>query len=201
MSTQMRLYYSPASPFARKCRILVREKGMLDSVEEVRIDPLTDRDLRRINPLSQVPVLVDDAGSVWTDSPVICARLDELRGAPRLIPEGEARWSVIRREVIADGIMEVGVKWRLESIRPEGERSPTWMARWRDGVLAAIAASDAQTVAESAPLDIASVASVCAVTWLDLRFPDLGWRDGAPKLAALQATLERRPSFMETRPS
>lgn len=197
----MRLYYSPASPFARKCRILLREKGMLARVEELRVDPLSDPDLRRVNPLSQVPVLVDDAGVVWTDSPVICARLDEIGGAPKLIPDGDARWPVIRREVIADGIMEVGVKWRLESIRPEGERSQTWMARWRDGVLAAIAAADAQTPGADTALDIASVAAVCAVTWLDLRFPDLGWRSGAPKLAALQEKLEKRSSFAETRPS
>lgn len=197
----MRLYYSPASPFARKCRILIREKGMLGRIEEMRVDPLSDRDLRRINPLAQVPVLVDDSGVVWTDSPVICARLDELGGPPVLTSAGDARWAVVRREVLADGVMELGVKWRLECIRPDGERSETWMSRWRDGVLAAIAALEAQLSADTTQLDIAQVAAVCAVTWLDFRFPDLGWRASAPKLAALQEKLEKRSSFVETRPS
>jgi len=197
----MRLYFSPASPFARKCRILIREKGMLDRVEEQRTDPLGDAELRRINPLAQVPVLVDDEGVVWTDSPLICARLDHLGGAPNLIPDGDARWSVLHRETLADGIMELGVKWRLESVRPEGERSQTWMSRWRDGVLATIAATERETPSPEAPLDIASAAAVGALTWLDFRFPDLGWRPMAAKLAALQEALEQRQSFKDTRPA
>lgn len=42
---------------------------------------------------------------LWTDSSLICARLDAL-ASPRFIPEGDARWAARRREVIADGIME-----------------------------------------------------------------------------------------------
>lgn len=199
----MRLYYSPASPFARKCRVLVREKGMLGSVEEVRVDPLKgDAEFRLISPMSQVPALVDDDGVVWTDSPLICARLDAVGGAPYMTLEGEARWDMLRREVIADGVMELGVKWRLESVRAEGERSPTWMTRWREGVLNSIAAAEELAVGPEAPLDIASIATVCALTWLDFRFPDLGWRDaGRPRLVALQEALEGRQSFRETRPA
>ena len=162
----MHLYYSPASPFARKCRIVIREKGLLDRVEEVRADPLNaDAALLAANPTSQVPVLIDDDGTAWTDSPLICARLDALSGAPRLLPDGDARWSVLRREVIADGIMELGVKWRLESLRPEGERSASWIARWRAGVLRGLDAAEGQI--GELPLDLAAIATACAVTWLD----------------------------------
>lgn len=195
----MRLFYSPASPFARKCRVLIRENGLLAKVEEVRADPIGGGEaLAAVNPLLQVPALVDDAGTIWTDSPVICARLDELGGA-RFLPAGETRWAVIRREVIADGIMEVGVKLRLESVRPEAERSPSWMLRWREAILRAIAAAERETPADPA-FDLAAIASVCALTWLDFRMPDLGWRAGHPRLAALQDKLEQRPSFRETAP-
>jgi glutathione S-transferase len=193
----MQLYYSPFSPFARKCRILIREKGM--RVEEIVIDPLkSGADYTRINPMSQVPSLVDDAGIVWTDSPLICQRLDALGGGARFIPDGEARWDVLRREVIADGIMELGVKWRLETVRPEGERSASWMEKWRAGVLRSIAVAEAQA---SDAFDLGAIASVCALTWLDFRFPSLGWREAQPKLAALQAELEQRPSFRDTAPA
>ncbi|GAM99270.1 glutathione S-transferase family protein [alpha proteobacterium U9-1i] len=196
----MRLYYTPASPFARKCRILIREKGLTERVEEVRADPINgDEALAAVNPMMQVPALVDDAGVAWTDSPVICARLDAM-GDPRFIPDGEPRWRVIRREVLADGVMELGVKLRLENLRAEGERSPSWSERWRAGVMRGIAASERETPPE-APLDLASVAIVCALTWLDLRFPDLGWRDAHPRLAALQNDLEQRPSFAQTKPA
>lgn len=196
----MKLYFSPASPFARKCRILIRENGMLARVEEVSVD-LFGGDLGKVqavNPLGQVPALVDDDGIVWTDSPLICARLDALAPQPRFIPEGEARWGVFRREAIADGAMELGVKWRLESVRPEGERSPSWMTRWRAGVLRCLDAVERE--ADGANFDLASVATVCALTWLDFRLPDLGWREGRPRLAALQAELEARTSFADTKP-
>lgn len=196
----MRLYYSPVSPFARKCRIVIREKDMLARVEEVSVD-LFGGDLGKvqaINPIGQVPALIDDEGIVWTDSPLICARLDALSGAPRLLPEGEARWSALRREVIADGAMELGVKYRLESIRPEGERSPSWLTRWRAGVLRSIEAAEAQA---NDDFDLAAIATVCALTWLDFRIPDLGWRPNCPKLAVLQEGLERRPSFRDTAPT
>ncbi len=196
----MKLYYSPASPFARKCRILIREKGMLAGVEEIRADPIKGgEELGAVNPMMQVPALIDDAGIVWTDSPLICQRLDAQGEGPRFIPDGEARWGVLRREVIADGAMELGVRWRLELLRPEGERSSNWIARWRDGLLRSLDAAEAQAP-QSAALDLAAIANICALTWLDLRHPDLAWREGRPKLAGLQQTLEQRPSFRETAP-
>jgi glutathione S-transferase len=195
----MKLYFSPASPFARKCRILIREKGLLDRVEEIRADPIGgDAALNAANPMGQVPAFIDDECVSWTDSPLICARLDALAPHPRFIPEGEGRWSALRREVIADGIMEMGVKIRLELLRPEAERSPAWMARWRDGVLRGLGAAEAHAVED---FDLGAIATVCALTWLDLRMPDLGWRAGSPKLAALQDRLEQRPSFRATAPA
>lgn len=199
----MKLYYSPASPFARKCRILLREKGLIDRVEEVRVDPLSaGADYTAINPLSQVPALVDDGGVVWNDSPLICARLDAMSGEPKLIPEGEARWGCLRREVLADGMMELGVKWRLESLRPDGERSSSWIARWRGGLERAIDAAETNTPAARELFDLGDVAIVCALTWLDFRHPELVWRGSHPKLAALQQGLEnRRESFRATAPA
>jgi glutathione S-transferase len=196
----MKLFISAASPFARKCRILIREKRLAERVEEVRADPIGgDAALNAVNPLGQVPALIDDAGVAWTDSPLICARLDALAPEPRFIPEGEARWAVLRREVIADGMMEFGVKIRLENTRPEAERSQTWIARWRAGVTRGLDA--AETTVDPDAFDLGAVATVCALTWLDLRFPELAWAGAHPKLARLQKTLEARGSFKETAPA
>jgi glutathione S-transferase len=197
----VKLFYSPPSPFARKCRIVVRERNLLGRVEEIAVMPTAgDDQLGKVNPLMQAPALLDDAGVAWNDSPLICQYLDTLGEGPRLISEGDARWAVLRREVIADGASEMGVKIRLESVRPEGERSKNWIERWRGGLIRSLDA--AESAAPDKPyLDVASIATVCALTWFDLRFADLGWRDGRPKLAALQAELEKRPSFRETAPA
>jgi glutathione S-transferase len=175
---------------------------LLDSVEEVRVDPLQgDAALLAINPISQVPALVDDEGVAWTDSPLICARLDAMSGVPKLIPDGEARWEVLRREVLADALMEAGVKWRLESIRPEGERSPSWMARWRAGVVRGIDAAAASASTFDTQPDLGTIALVCALTWLDFRHPELGWQAAHPGLLRLQQAFEERPSFRATAPA
>jgi glutathione S-transferase len=197
----VKLFYSPPSPFARKCRIVVRERNLLSRVEEIVVMPTAgDAQLGKVNPLMQAPALLDDAGIAWNDSPLICQYLDTLGEGPRLLPDGDARWAVLRREVIADGASEMGVKARLESVRPEGERSQSWIERWRAGLIRSLDAAEAASP-DTPNLDIASIATVCALTWFDLRFADIGWREGRPKLTALQAELEKRPSFRETAPA
>jgi glutathione S-transferase len=197
----VKLFYSGPSPFARKCRIVVRERGLTSRVEEISVMPTAgDPQLGKVNPLMQAPALLDDAGVAWNDSPLICQYLDAWGEGPRLVPEGDARWAVLRREVIADGAMEMGVKIRLESVRPEAERSQSWIARWHAGLIRSLDAAEA-AAPDKPTLDLASIATVCALTWFDFRFADLGWREGRAKLAALQAELEQRPSFRQTAPA
>ena len=44
---------------------------------------------------------------------------------------GEERWSCLRREALGDGIMDAAVAIAMMLGRPEEERSPFWLARWR----------------------------------------------------------------------
>jgi glutathione S-transferase len=197
----MRLFYSPPSPYARKCRIVIREKGLLDRVEEVLSDPYAnDPPLVAANPIAQVPALVDDEGAIFTDSPIICAYLDELGGEPRLLPAaGPDHWRVRRLAALADGALEMGVKLVLEKRRPEHERSPAWMARWRTGLLRALDRVEAAIPAAPA-FDMAAITIAVTTTWLDFRHPELDCRAGRPRIAALQAELETRNSFQATTP-
>ena len=197
----MRLYMTAPSPFARKCRVVVREKGLVDRVEEVAADPYAnDQALVAANPIAQAPALVADDGTAFTDSPLICAWLDSIGSGPRLIPEGEAQWRVRRLEVLADAALEMGVKMVLENRRPEHERSPTWLGRWRDGMARALDALEAWDP-PAEPLDLGVISTGCAVTWIGFRHPDFDWKQGRPKLAALSERLEQRPSFRETYPA
>ena len=137
----MRLFISKPSPFARKCRIVAREHGLTGRVEEVEVPapygayaPLT-----AINPIAQVPTLVDEDGVVTTDSQLICAYLDAIGEGQKLIPaEGPDHWRVRRLEVLGDSIGEVGVKLRLETLRPVSEQSPTWIEAWKASLVRAL---------------------------------------------------------------
>jgi glutathione S-transferase len=198
----MRLYISTGSPFVRKCRVVVQEKGLTDRVEEVALAfPYKEGDdFLAANPIGQVPALVDDDGQAMTDSPMICAYLDSIGDGPRLLPpEGPEHWRVRRMETLADSILEMAVKYALEGRRPEAERSATWMGWWTDGLNRALDQAEA-AVPDPEPLDLGKIALAIAGHYVDFRRPELGWRASRPKLAAFADGLDQRPSFAATRP-
>lgn len=48
----MKLYITAPSPFARKCRIVAREKDLVDRIEEIVVDPYaSDPALVAVNPI------------------------------------------------------------------------------------------------------------------------------------------------------
>jgi glutathione S-transferase len=94
----------------------------------------------------------------------------------------------------------MGVKLVLEKRRPETERSAGWMERWTLNLGRALDALEAWAP-PAAPLDMGVITTGVALTWIGFRHPDIDWAAGRPNLAALQATLEQRPSFAETRPA
>lgn len=198
----MRLYLSTGSPFVRKCRIVIREKGLLPKVEETAIDFPYKSDPGHLaaNPIGQVPALVADDGTTFFNSPVICAYLNSLSGAPRLLPpEGPDHWRVRRLETIGDGMMEMTVKQVLESRRPEDRQSAEWKGHWMGGLNRALDAAEANAP-DPSQFDIGSIALAVAATYLDFRLPSLDWRAAHPKLHALRDALEQRESFKETYP-
>lgn len=196
----MKLYITAPSPFARKCRIVAREKGL--AVEEIFVDPYANApELLAANPVVQVPTLIAPDGLPVNDSPVICEYLDSLGSGPRLLPaEGPERLRVRRIEVLADGLLEMGVKLVLEKRRPESERSPSWMTRWTENMHRCLDALEAAGLSAD-DFHIGVLNTGVALTWIDFRHPDFDWATGRPGLVALQAALEARPSFMETRPA
>lgn len=196
----MKLYVTAPSPFARKCRIVAREKGLIDRIEEIMVDPYANTpELLAANPIVQAPTLIAEDGLPVTDSPVICEYLDSIGSGPRLLPDGGGRLRVRRMETLASGALEMGVKLLLEIRRPESERSPSWMARWTDNMARALDALETARP-DAARLDMGVITAGCAVAWIGFRHPDFDWRAGRPHLVALHQAIEARSSFSETRP-
>lgn len=196
----MTLYISPSSPFARKCRIVAREKGI--ALEEIVVDPYANApDLLAANPVVQVPSLIADDGLPINDSPIICEYLDMVGSGPRLTPEsGPERLRVRRIEATADGLLEMGVKLVLEKRRPGHEQSPSWMERWSTHMHRALDALEAADLSVD-DFHIGTLTAGVAATWISFRHPDFDWRTGRSRLVALQTALEARASFSETRPA
>lgn len=80
----LRLYANSLSPFVRKVRIALYEKGA--EFETVEIERGAQRDaLLRVNPRGEVPALVD-ADTVVTGSATICDYLEDVLPRPALLP-------------------------------------------------------------------------------------------------------------------
>ncbi len=196
----MKLIYSPLSPFARKVRVVLAEKGLDDQVEGEVVNPWDEPSaLTTANPISQVPTLVLDDGTALYDSGVIAAYLDTLNDAPRLIPPGTEQWRVRRTEAAADAICENVVKLRQEALRPEAERSAHHAARWRRTVTRSLDALEQE--GPDGGLDLGEIMLAIALDYVDFRAPELDWRSGRPNLAARWRRLESRPSFRATAPA
>lgn len=194
----MKLLHSPTSPFARKVRVAIAERGL--SVELEAASPLDeDSPVRRYNPLGKVPVLVLDDGASLFDSAVICEYLDSLGDAPPLLPPaGPERWADLRTQALADGILDAAFNIVTEGRRPEAERSAAWVARWTLAIVSGVA------VAEALPRPdwtLGGIALACALGYLDFRLPHIAWRTHAPGLDPWYATQSARPSMVRTAPT
>lgn len=199
----MKLHYNPASPYVRKVRVLAFETGLMGDIElvSVTLTPTSpDAKLCSDNPIGKIPTLVREGGGPLYDSRVICEYLDSLHDGARMFPDnGEARWTAVRRQALADGILDAAVGTRYETfLRPEELRWPDWV----DGQMAKVRRS--LDVLESESLvgivDIGTISVACALGYLDFRYPDEGWRDSRPRLAAWFEEFAGRLSMVETTP-
>jgi glutathione S-transferase len=200
----MKLYFSPASPYARKVRVSAFELGLAARIEllPVTLSPISpNAQLREHNPLGKIPVLLTESGEALYDSPVICEYLDALAGGGRLWPPaGPARWRALRRQALADGITDAAVLVRYEqTVRPEALRWSEWIEGQRLKIRTALAELESDSL--EGPFDIGAISIACALGYLDLRFAEERWREHQPRLAGWLATLAQRPSLASTTPA
>lgn len=198
----MKLRHSVTSPFARKAEVAAHELGLAGRVERVPTNAWDPRsDLGQLNPLGKIPALVADDGTVLYDSPVICEYLDSLAGGGRLFPPGGPdRWTALKRQALADGLMDAAVSARLESQRPAGEKSEKWIERQRTAMGRALDALEADAASFGDGVTIGHVAIGCALGYLDFRFAGDDWRNGRPQLAGWYDAFAKRPSMVATVP-
>src|SRR6516164_5501502 len=186
----MKLHWSPRSPFVRKVMIFAHETGLIDRLECVRtVVAMTaaNAGLLGDSPLSKIPTLVLDDGTVLYDSAIICEYLDSLHGGARLLPPaGAARWTALRRHALGDGFLDLLILWRYERARAQPLQSviDAFGAKYQ-ATLRSLE-QEASSLA-SAPFGIGHIAIGCGLSYLDFRFSHLDWRKTHPQIAAWHA--------------
>jgi glutathione S-transferase len=198
----LKLIASKPSPYARKVRIALAEKKIeYQLVESSGGEP--GNPLHAWNPLGKLPVLILDDGTHLYDSRVIVEYIDLVSPVSRLIPEpARQRIAVKKWEALADGVCDATSLIVNERRRPPQMRSDDWIARQRRKIEEGTAELSRE-LGERAwcygeNYSLADIATGCALGYLDLRYPELDWRDLYPNLARLADKLGKRAPFADT---
>lgn len=207
------LYGVPQSPFVRKARIALEEKGLSYALEA----PVPGQ-----HPMGKMPVL-RDGDLVVPDSSVICAYLDQTHPSPRLYPQDPADCArALFLEEYADTAMTEGMGPIVfeRIVKPSFLGQPTDTAKLEE--LLAVASErwfgkpatvtgqpipavldwlESQLPADRdsvlARFSIADVAIGAHLAWLGLagfEIDEARW----PRTARYQRAVEARPSFKAT---
>lgn len=199
----MKLYGSLTSPYVRKVRMFLKEKGI---AHEFIVEGPADAtgNVTRLNPLGKVPVLVRDDGEPLFDSPMIVDYLDGLPGPVLIPPPGEARWQAQRWHALGQGVADAVVARLMETRRSSERQEPVLIHRQEAKVAAALGFAEGHVkdgeYLVGNQLTVADIAVGVALGYMDLRYPH-EWRASHPRLATWFAVFGRRPSFIETMPS
>jgi glutathione S-transferase len=199
----MKLHWSPRSPFVRKVMIVAHERGLtsrLTCVRTVAAMTKPHAELMKDNPLSKIPTLVLDDGTVIYDSPVICEYFDSLGDGPKLFPaDAKARLVALRRQALGDGFLDLMVTLRNERERPQPSTVHQASAAARRAAVLQSLEQEADALAAT-PFGIGHIAIGCSLCYLDFRYADENWRKEHPRIAAWHADFAARPSVRETEP-
>jgi glutathione S-transferase len=201
---KMKLYYSPSSPYARKVRVVAIETKLDKKIEMVNVGltPVApNADVDKHNPVGKVPAL-SVKGMDLFDSPVICEYLDAQHRGRQLFPrKGRDRWMALRQQAMADGLLDAALLARYENaLRPEDKRWSEWTQGQTKKITGVLDQLEAEAKSLKGKLTIGTISVVCALGYLDFRFPDLGWRDKHPKLGKWFAATSKLPSIKATAP-
>ena len=196
----MKLRWSPTSPFVRKVVVLMKEMGIEDAIEKEKSNPLSREDRAATpNPLGKIPCLVTDDGQPVFDSPVIMEYLDTVFDGPEMLPRsGDARWTVLRRQATADGMIDSMVACFVESLKKPERQSAGILAHNKSIVFKGIAALEQEAASFGETVGVGTISVAVALSFADQTFPDDDWRADNPSLATWFDMFNRRPSMIET---
>ena len=197
----MKLCYSPTSPYVRKVMVVAIETGLDGQIEKLTKNVWApDTDTVNFNPLGKVPALILDNGTTLFDSPVICEYLDSIGNGGFFPKEGEARWNALRLQALADGVMDAAILRLLEGKRDEGTRSENWITRQKSVMERGLDALENDLDRLGGDLTIGGITVGVMLSYLDFRYVADNWRTSRPGLADWYDGIADRPSVVATEP-
>jgi glutathione S-transferase len=200
----MELLIARPSPYARKIRVALIEKGIPC---EITVDNpwLENPRIQTVNPIGKVPALITDSGDVIHDSKVIFEYIETVFSGPTLTPtDAKERITHKQIEAICDGICDAVVLIALEGTRPAEKQSEAWVERQTRKIYAGVEEINARLNSRKSftalEFGLAEIATVVMLEYIDFRFSEFDWRPLYPALSTLFSQISLRESFVKTKP-
>ena len=201
----MKLIIATPSPYARKVRVVLREKDI--DCEEIIDIPWNKNTLTKdLNPIGKIPILLQEGIAPIYDSKVIVQYLEYLKQEPLMYPlDPTDNISARLIETTFDGVCDAVVLVFLENSRHENLRSSDWIKRQEKKIYNGIEYMSDDLANKNYfvgnDFSIADVCGISCLEYLDLRFSKFNWRRQYPNLENYWHTHRDRKSFLETKPS
>jgi glutathione S-transferase len=192
----MKLYLNPPSPYARKVVVVAHEVGLAGKIEILKFDPWIDPPaLVDATPLCKVPALVNEDGSLIVESSTIAEYLMDRAG--QALPAGAARFEVLGRAAIANGMMDAAFISVIEKRRPQEKQWEDWIDRQYSALIRTLPTI---AVPPSGRFDLGDITLACTLAYLDFRVGNLSWRTMRAELATWLDSVSDRPSMLASKP-
>ncbi len=193
------LFFSENSPYARICRMALRERDLSAQIKET-VTALRDPQAVVLphNPTGRVPALLLSDGTTLTETTLILQWLDQQGTRSAMMPADPKGIAAYGRVL---GLLDGIAVWNRELRRPENERSPSVLK---------LEAVRADRIADALELDVAggayakidmgALALLAVLGYAERRHRSWSWRSGHAALEQWFDTCSDRPSFKETIP-
>jgi glutathione S-transferase len=199
----MKLLGSDGSPYARKARVAIVEKGVVcEFVAASPRDPASG--VSAANPLGKIPTLLLDDGTAIYDSSVIAEYVDGIGAGPKLIPETFAERIAVRRwEALGNGLLDATVNIMHDRRLPAPQQQGAdYVARQMQKIEAALAFIDKSVAGtdfvHGEKMSLGDVVCGTALGYLDRILPEFDWRGRYANVKRYAARLATRPAFATT---
>lgn len=205
------LFMSPLSPYTRKVRVMLAEKGLEYQNQQMPFDRLQNDYGNNINPCGRVPAL-DDNGRVLFESNVIMDYLltqypDSPKHAPtpvlvKSLVRPDKRWEDSETLVAIETMLNCGLTMLRFGTHSGVEKEPAYLAREHKRVQSILDWLDKRATPEGfVPgwFSVLDLNLIITVQWVDFR-KLFEWR-GRPNIDKLVALHENRSTIPASHPS
>ena len=197
----MKIFYTVTSPIARKCRIISRELGLMDQMEEVITTTRSeDALIMDHNPNGMVPTLETNEGFKIVESMAICNYLEKQSTSKEFIPQDEkSYWQIYALDTIASQTLESIVSRAREKLyKPAEFHFPAGIKHEQRRATRTFDLLEKQSDAFNNTFNKLHVTIGLACLVLDNVFPDEKWKENRKNLVEVYENFKERESFLDT---